>query len=120
MCLTEQVTKQTLTYMLPNLFIEINVPSDVYVTECKQFGVCIAGDGFFKPTSITFDKDQKENKLFKIVNDYLFYSLQSVPASLFMHQNVNSFILRRSEWFVLPNWTHWQVLNKLELHVSCI
>ena len=121
MCLTEQVTKQTLTYMLPNLFIEINVPSDVYVTECKQFGVC---RWWFlqncEPTSITFNKDQKENILFKIVNDYLFYSLQSVPASLFMHQNVNSFILRRSEWFVLPNWTHWQVLNKLELHVSCI
>ena len=76
MCLTEQVTKQILTNVLPNLFIEINVPSDVYV----------AGDGFlqnFKPTSITFNEDQKENILFKIVNDVLFYSLQSVPASVF-------------------------------------
>ena len=52
MCLTEQVMKQTLTYMLPNLFIEINVPSDVYVTECKQFGVCIAGDGLFKTANL--------------------------------------------------------------------
>ena len=86
MCLTEQVTKQILTNVLPNLFIEINVASDVYVAKCKQFGVCIAGDGFlqnFKPTSITFNEDQKENILFKIVNDVLFYSLQSVPASVF-------------------------------------
>ena len=52
MCLTEQVTKQILTNMLPNLFIEINVPSDVYVAECKQFGVCIAGDGFFQTSNL--------------------------------------------------------------------
>ena len=38
--------------MLPNLFIEINVPSDVYVAKCKQFGVCIAGDGFFKTSNL--------------------------------------------------------------------
>ena len=25
------------------------------------------------------------------MNDYLFYSLQSVPASVFMHQNVEKF-----------------------------
>ena len=52
MCLAEQVMKQILTYMLPNLFIEINVPSDVYVAKCKQFGVCTAGDGFFKTSNL--------------------------------------------------------------------
>ena len=33
-----------------------------------------------------------ENILFKIVNDVHFYSLQSAPASVFTHWNVNSFI----------------------------
>ena len=32
------------------------------------------------------------NILFKIVNDVHFYSLQSAPASVFTHWNVNSFI----------------------------
>ena len=33
-----------------------------------------------------------ENILFKIVNDVHFYSLQSAPALVFTHWNVNSFI----------------------------
>ena len=34
--------------MLPNLLIAISALKDVYVAECKQFGVGIAGDDFFE------------------------------------------------------------------------
>ena len=63
--------------MLPNLLIAISALKDVYVAEWKQFGVGI------ESTLITFDEDQKENILFKIGTDVLFYSLQSLPASEF-------------------------------------
>ena len=54
----------------------------------------------FKPTSIIFGEDQKENILFKSVNGVLFYSLQSAPASVFTHRNVDSFISHRLWCFV--------------------
>ena len=37
----------------------------------------------------------EENILLKIVNDVLFYSLQSSPASVFTHWSVNNFISHR-------------------------
>ena len=37
---------------------------------------------------------------FKIVNDVLFYSLQSALASAFTHRNVKSFISHRTWWYV--------------------
>ena len=64
-----QVTQRILTNMLPDLFIENSATSYVNAAECKQIGVCITGDDL--------DEDQKENKLFQIVNGVLFYSLQS-------------------------------------------
>ena len=48
----ERVMKQILTNMLPNLFIAISAPWDVLVAECKQFGVCIAGDDFFETLNL--------------------------------------------------------------------
>ena len=40
--------------MLLNLFtaIMISAPKDVYVAECKQFGVCIAVDDFFETSNL--------------------------------------------------------------------
>ena len=42
--------------------------------ECKQFGVCIAGDDFFGTSNLprSSSKDQKENILFKNENGVLF------------------------------------------------
>ena len=52
MCFIERVTKQILTNMLPNLLIAISALKDVYVAECKQFGVGIAGDDFFETSNL--------------------------------------------------------------------
>ena len=51
-CFVERVTKQIFTNMLPNLFIAISAPYGVYVAECKQFSVCIAGDDFFQTSNL--------------------------------------------------------------------
>ena len=44
--------KKIPTNMLLKLFTAISAPWDVYVAECKQFGVCIAGDDFFETSNL--------------------------------------------------------------------
>ena len=96
--------------MLLNLFtaIMISAPKDVYVAECKQFGVYIAGDDFFETSNLPRSSSVRIRKkiLFKNVNGVLFYSLQSAPTSVFTHRNVNSFIARAGESQVNSNYVY--------------
>ena len=45
-------SNETNTNMLLNSFTAISAPLDVYVAQCKQFGVCIASDDFFETSNL--------------------------------------------------------------------
>ena len=98
----EQVTKQILTNILPNYSLQSALPK-MFTSRNVNNLVFYRRLWFlrnFKPTSIIFGEDQKENIPFKNVNGVLFYSLQSAPASVLTHWNVDSFISHRSWCFV--------------------
>ena len=80
-CVVEQVTKQILTNMLPNLFIAISAPWDVFIAECKQFGVCIAGDDFFETLNLP------QSPSMRIRRKIILYCLRLWMMFCFIHFN---------------------------------
>ena len=64
-----------------NSFIAISAPLDFFAAKCKQVDVCIVADDFFEISNLPWSPSK--NIPLKIVNDVLFYSLQSALASVF-------------------------------------